>query len=43
MMSDEHIQLCLQWCYARLNTVVEVGTYAAVVTMYSCHKVCIIT
>ena len=42
MMSNEHTQLCLHWCYARLSTVVEVGTHAIVVPMHNGYKVCII-
>ena len=43
MTSDQHTQLCLHWCNARLSTVVEVGTCAAAVPMHNSHKVCIIT
>ena len=41
MISDQHTHLCLHWCDARLSTVVEVGTCAALVSMHNSHKICI--
>jgi hypothetical protein len=43
MMFYEHTQFCLHWCYAHLSAVLEVGTYAAVVPVHICHKLCTIT
>ena len=37
MMFDEHTYLCLHWCYAHLNAVLELGTYAAEVPVYVSH------
>ena len=42
MMFDEHTQLCLHWCFARLSAVLKLGTNAAVVPVHISHKVCII-
>ena len=42
MMFDEHTQLCLHWCFARLSAVLRLGTNAAVVPVHISHKVCII-
>ena len=36
-MFDEHTYLCLHWCYAHLNTVLELGTYAAEVPVHISH------
>ena len=38
MMFDEHTQLCLHWCYARLSAVLKLGTYAVVIPMRISHK-----
>ena len=37
MMFDEHTYLCLHWCYAHLNAVLELGTYAAEVPVHISH------
>ena len=41
MMFDEHTYLCLHWCYAHLNAVLELGTYAAEVPVHISHKLCL--
>ena len=43
MMFDEHTQLCLHWCYARLSAVLKLSTSAAVVPVHISHKVCILS
>ncbi len=41
-MFDEHTQLCLHWCYARLSAVLKLSTYAAVIPVHISYNVCII-